>query len=236
MKQILVISVCIILLNSCKTTEVIQKTYPLNNADKVNYEGIIYALPKTKILIHVKLLRQTFIKGPYHEYTNEFLRIEEVNHSNFEKWGIDQVKISTVPEIDPENYFIAPNNPYTREKLKILKERRYVYDIFYDQITDSIQMTFKPSYDNLPLFTDLTVKSNFGEKYDTVYKKIKKDSVYINAPIIKPIFASKTLRQKAEEAANFIIKIYRNISRFTQKTSINGRRGCDKNCDAGKEQ
>jgi len=56
-------------------------------------------------------------------------------------------------------------------------------------------------------YTDLSVKRNIVTEKETTYKRVQHDSVYIQVPVVKEQIKSKDLQTKAEEAANFIIKL-----------------------------
>ena len=58
-----------------------------------------------------------------------------------------------------------------------------------------------------PYFTDISVKKNLRETTDTLYKTMITDSSYVRIPVVRKQKEAKTIEQKAEEAANFIIKI-----------------------------
>jgi hypothetical protein len=55
-------------------------------------------------------------------------------------------------------------------------------------------------------FTNLAVKRHLTETTDTLYKTMITDSSYVRIPVVRKQRDAKTLEQKAEEAANFIIK------------------------------
>ncbi len=56
-------------------------------------------------------------------------------------------------------------------------------------------------------YTDYSVKRNFTGITDTTYKVIELDSVFQKIPVYNTVITSKDFEQKAEEAANYIIKI-----------------------------
>ena len=58
-----------------------------------------------------------------------------------------------------------------------------------------------------PVFTDLSVKRNFIAEKDVEVSKVMPDSNFVTRPAGKTLLKEKTLEQKAEEAANFLIKI-----------------------------
>ncbi len=202
------IIILFIIIFSCKSIENIQNSYPYNEAEKLNYNGYIYALPKTIINIEFQITEQIFTKGPYHEYAEKYLGITDVSHTNYENWKITDINIITWPEIDIGQYYIARLSEQNRINLLKLKEKGHILDLFnFDFINNPNLLAIPESSDEFPFFTDLSIKRNFAEGYDTIYKKIKKDTTHIEVPILKTKPEQKSLEQKAEDAANFIIKI-----------------------------
>jgi hypothetical protein len=58
-----------------------------------------------------------------------------------------------------------------------------------------------------PYFTDLSVKRNFEAEKDIEVSKVMPDTNYLSKPAGKTHLREKTVEQKAEEAANFLIKL-----------------------------
>ncbi|MBQ1719167.1 MAG: DUF4831 family protein, partial [Bacteroidales bacterium] len=69
----------------------------------------------------------------------------------------------------------------------------------------------KASSITTPLFVDYGVKQNFTRNTDTTYKVVEVDSVFQKIPIYNKVIISKDEEMKAEEAANYIIKIRKRL-------------------------
>ncbi|MGC9341859.1 MAG: DUF4831 family protein, partial [Bacteroidales bacterium] len=76
-----------------------------------------------------------------------------------------------------------------------------------NNINQEIGLESSGDFPGVPVFTDLSVKRNLTEVTDTLYKTIISDSSYVRVPVLRKQREAKTIEQKAEEAANFIIKI-----------------------------
>src|SRR3972149_2962472 len=197
-----------ILTISCKTVETVQQAYPLNEAEKLNYAGTVYALPKTSILTKVEVTKHSFVKGPYHEYAKEFLGITGVRNADFTKYIISGVEINPLQNPDAQYYYIALENKELTGYLSTLKTKGIILEIpDHNSFAIKNDPHQKNTLPDKPLYTDLSVKRNFREVYDTVYKTIIRDTVYKRIPVIETGMESKSIEQKAEEAANFIIKL-----------------------------
>ena len=65
-------------------------------------EGITYSLPRTGIRIYVKAVKEEFQPGPYAAYAEQLLGIQDVRTKPSVKWSIEDVKMETFSEPDPE--------------------------------------------------------------------------------------------------------------------------------------
>jgi hypothetical protein len=73
----------------------------------VNIEGVVYALPRTGIKIHVTAIREKFVPGPYAAYAEDLLGIKNVKTRAESKWMISDVQMETFSEPDPNQVYKA---------------------------------------------------------------------------------------------------------------------------------
>lgn len=74
-------------------------------------EGIVYALPRTGVRLHVKVSKETFEPGPYARYAEQLLGITGVQTRASVNWNIEEVLIETFSEPDPNHVYKAVGNP-----------------------------------------------------------------------------------------------------------------------------
>lgn len=65
-------------------------------------EGIAYALPRTGLRLKVKAIKETFEPGPYAPYAEQLLGVSDARNRSSVRWMIDEVKLETFSEPDPE--------------------------------------------------------------------------------------------------------------------------------------
>ena len=70
-------------------------------------EGIAYSLPRTGIRIYVKAAKESFVPGPYASYADQLLGINDAKTRAVTKWVIEDIKITTFSEPDPEQVYKA---------------------------------------------------------------------------------------------------------------------------------
>jgi len=73
-------------------------------------EGITYALPRTGVRLHVKVLREAFEPGPYASYAQQLLGVVGAKTNSSVKWTIEDVVIETFSEPDPDHVYKAMGN------------------------------------------------------------------------------------------------------------------------------
>jgi hypothetical protein len=167
----------------------------------------VYALPLTVLEITIEATRKTVIPGPFHEYAEKYLGIQNVPDSESVEWTISDVRVDVYDEADPDYYYSVSNNAGTLDKmLEYLEENRLIKSPGHFYSIYSISELDTSHRDEI-LYRDLSVRRNLYTGYDTVYKRTFVDSAFVIMPVIKKILVKKTIEEKAEEAANYIIKI-----------------------------
>ncbi|MDR2835218.1 MAG: DUF4831 family protein [Bacteroidales bacterium] len=188
------------------------QSYHVSEANiKIKDNPIFYYLPKTSLNIHFETETEYFVPGPFCKFADKYLLIKDVSIEKKTKSSIKNISISEYSIADEKNcYFVVEKNfdyKLSLTNLGILTSYNYLvansdYEIF-PQIENS-----NNKFDNtIPTYTDFGVKRNFTDKTDTTYKVIEVDSVFQKIPVYNQVITSKNFEQKAEEAANYIIKI-----------------------------
>jgi hypothetical protein len=83
--------------------------------------GIIYNLPATRLVIDIRLKKIEKEKGPYFQYAHGYLGIDKVVAENSIKYEMGEIKVVSIPEPDPQNYFLIETRgcPIFRHRQKI---------------------------------------------------------------------------------------------------------------------
>jgi hypothetical protein len=194
---ILILSAAIIFsVDSCKS-----KQLPINiiNLEKVqglrNYSNL-YSLPKTVIKINVKVVRDTYVKGPYSLYAQSYLDFSDVITESKSKWRISSVEFETYPIADTNNiYLIETNLPQEPLRFNINK------DGFIESINAGVQ------YNNgLPQQIDTELFNNKNiDQSENIELLGNKTVSFDDVPLPKDIVAKKTISEQASLMANKIL-------------------------------
>lgn len=213
-KHIVYLIILVFILSACAPATRLQVTRLGFEPEEV-VEKIIYALPQTLLKISVTYNKQVLIPGPYAQYGEKYLGIRNCITKRVEKWQIIGVGIKGFNEIDPEHYYVinalSGNIPY--KTFQQLVEKGYITGGSLDVNEDFVQpYRMSGQEGNIIAFEDVTVNPYLEQKQETMYKTIVTDTSFVQVPVNRTILEKKTLEQKAEEAANFILEL--RLSRF----------------------
>jgi len=172
----------------------------------------VYFLPQKIVSVRVDVETRHFIPGPFSKFAEKYLLIDDAPIVETSISDIVGVEFNEISVVDPSaGYFILKN------EADIQFDKRGVIAVYNGRKAKKnlIIEDNEIGYLNLPdyfdqdqiIFTDYSVKRNFTGITDTTYKVIELDSVFQKIPVYNTVITSKDFEQKAEEAANFIIKL-----------------------------
>jgi len=184
------------------------KTVPVGNADPALPAGIVYGLPQTVIKITVGMTEVKTYRGPYYRFAEKYMGIEGVPTQDKTEWFVSEVDVATTEEVDPDQYYMIQcvKGQVNYDQLLELTSEGLILDLARLYSQAGIHYQDLQSKEPAVIYTDLSVKRNIELSTDTLYKTILTDSTFIKVPVLKKQLMSKTIDEKAEEAANFIIK------------------------------
>ncbi len=207
-QAILIIVFPVVMVASCRPVQETTVTVePWQAGDTVGGK-VLYALPRTSLVIRVTAEKTLYVPGPFRAYAKKYLGIDPPITQARTEWNLVSAEISSFREPDPDRYFVITTNGLLAENALRMTRSGLILDLA--GVSDKAAPAFSVESDEpdgKPYFTDLSVKRNFAEKLDTLYRTVLQDTGYVRIPVVRTTFEKKTTEQKAEEAANFIIKI-----------------------------
>ncbi len=209
MKKITYIIIGIVLISSCSTL----KIEKVNSNSDIQKTGFIYNLPKTQLNIEFTVVKTKYYKGPFSNYSKEYLGFDNVIANNEIKYEIAKININPHLINDTsQTYFVS--GKYKNFKtynffnntlvLKSINKEEETYKNIKYQHDINKQITENKHY--IP-FKDITTRPLVIEKNDTIWKNILVDSVYKRVPKINKAIAPSTTKDQAFNASKFIFKI-----------------------------
>ncbi len=165
-------------------------------------EGVVYTLPQTGIRIYVTATRERFVHGPFSNYAQKMLGIDNVASADADRWNMDEMQIEVFSEPDPEQVHKAMGQAAQLVSLTESGILAGINSAVKSQETALQTSSFlMKNLDKQVKYTDLSIWSFYSPIDST--KKFK--------------VVSKNQEQKAAEAAETIFNL-RN-SRFSLLTN-----------------
>jgi hypothetical protein len=193
------------------------KVVPVTDKElQIKENAVVYFLPQKLINVRVDVETRYFIAGSFCKYAEKYLLLDDVSSNNYTYSEIVNIDFDESIVPDPKaGFFVLEGNTNIQ-----FDEKGII--IAYNDVTISKNRYEEYSFSNIPeyfnngeiIFTDYSVKRNFTGVTDTTYKVIQLDSVFQKIPVYNTVITSKDYEQKAEEAANFIIKLRKNRFRL----------------------
>lgn len=186
------------------------RTVHVSEATPETQAGIIYALPQTVLKIRVDMLEVKTYRGPYYRFAEKYLGITGVVQENKTEWFLTKVNLETELEADPDWFFVVnrDNGRACCKALFNLSDEKLLVDI--NQLImqpDKIEKDIYPQHPQGLLYTDVGIYANKVIHSDTLYKTILTDTTFIRIPVLREQSVLKTIDEKAEEAASFLLDI-----------------------------
>lgn len=186
-----------------------------NNPPDVSvYDGVFYSLPQTVIKLDFTIEKQTKIQGPYSDFSEKYLGVNDVIESNSVNYFIRDVKISTYQHPDPDNvYFVEIDTKPSKEErsfLLSLNESGLIVssnNIFETMESELESFNWDIERNSSDHYFDYFADYNLYEKTDTIIRTVNIDTITIEDLSFKRSIIEKDTEQKAKEAAKFIQKL-----------------------------
>lgn len=209
------LTILILLLSTLYSISQIQVASISDHDVQIKENASLYYLPQTTLEVSISLTTETLIPGPYAKYAEKYLSIKNATTSQMSDIKINKVEIKEITQPDPNSCYVVVGG---HESAVNCNRNGIIYgynctDIYPVAMDVSREHFFKNEQVgiNMPAFLDYGVKRNFTGNTDTTYKVVEVDSVFQKIPVYNKVIISKDEETKAEEAANYIIKIRKRL-------------------------
>lgn len=182
--------------------------------------NFLYSLPQTVLDVTVEADETEILPGPYRQYAAKYLGIQDVPSKPEYTWTVTKVMVSTHLETDPDFLFAAQGSfqPEVFPGMEKLLKDSMILDLSRNA-EKYVTYNNVPEKTPEPYFTDLSIKRNFEAEKNVEVSLVMPDSNYLSRQANKKTLREKTSEQKAEEAANFLIKLKKR--RFKMVSGLN---------------
>lgn len=184
---------------------------PLSDTAKINKCGIVYALPRTSITIHFNIKHTTIKSGPFADYSQKYLGIENIQTQNIQNNIIQNISIESCSKPNPkECYFMkTKKNTACLNNNTIIKTKQGWMLNFPEASPVCKKETgrFYQSADTSLHHNPIFLSDKLYLTTDTLYKTLLKDSVFVRIPIYRKKWVEKDREAQAKEIADFLKKL-----------------------------
>jgi len=206
MHKFLVSGILVVLLGSCISLNQFTVT-PVGEEPEGYTNRFVYSLPQTVFEVNVEFEKRVELPGPYRQYAQKFLGIAQFIKEEKSNWDITDISVSQFSEPDPAQLYSVNilRGSFTSELYFDLASNGLAIDPM-SVISSNVKLPVEIQT-QLPAVLEMSMKRSHKEKTDTLFKTVIRDSSFVKIPILRKQKEAKTVEQKAEEAANLIIKI-----------------------------
>ena len=209
-----------LILAGCGPPAAIVETHPVHEGDTIPLQGYVYSLPMTSFRLNLEVTRTRTIRGPYYRFAEKLLSIENVPDRNSDVYRISKIQLESFEEADPDHVYLVRQVSGQAEFSDLLKlgGEGLIFDMHQVPYSGDPVIPERDSHEG-PIFTELSMERNTAMSIDTFYKTILTDTSFIRVPVLKEQLMVKTIDEKAEEAADFILEL--RYERFMMLTGNN---------------
>jgi len=210
MRLLISLALILVMMTGCYIIRPSVKTIHIEGNDSLKTPGLIYALPQTVLKITIDMLEIRTYRGPYYRFAEKYLGISGVPDENKSAWKIKNITVSTFTEADPEQFYsINPvRGSFNPDNIMYLSNQGLIMDM---SKLDAFAIKSKKTniFTRIPgiLYTSPIVNRNIVQSTDTLYKTMLADTAFIRIPVLKNEMISKTIDERAEEVADFIVEL-----------------------------
>lgn len=200
--------------SACAGPQIAERTTYAEQADLFESPDsftLAYWLPLTTLRFYVSADEIVTKRGPYYQYAERFLGLPGVPAEDARKWNISDVKIRQYTEADPEhNYFLLTNEKHVKSYFR-LTSQGFILPMTGEHTPSPAPSLFTGTEDVQQLyFPDMSMEKGEVEETRRVMRREQRDTAFVNVPVLETVTVTRTLREKAEEAADFIMDIRSN--------------------------
>jgi len=209
------LSICLIIMAGCNGQKKVNVMHVRNMEQSKNMQGFFYVLPRTLITVDVVVQKTQHIKGPYSEFASKYLGLNDVITENSTEFEIEEIKINSFAEPDPNEFYFVEYHPKAFSKIKkfminlnesgLIQSVNSEFDLegFKNELEEPEEYGFFGSASTFNYF----IESNLTEKIDTITEMVQMDSLTVERQTLRRSVVEKSSEQRAKEVADYILKI-----------------------------
>ena len=177
-------------------------TFGIILAAGLRAQTVTYSLPRTVIAVEVDVTKESTFAGPYAAYAKGMLGID-VPQKDASRCYIREIRTYVRVEADPTARYQAVSSKAVSELLTL--SPLGLVSLGGASAAESASWTFAPKASGNE-FSRNGVGTPYQTVKETVYQEVKTDSTFTRVPVQRDVVVEKSLEQRAQEAANIILR------------------------------
>jgi hypothetical protein len=200
----------VLILASCASNKKKQPVFisPYTTASQpIGTSALVYGLPQTRLFFEVELQRTVVRKGPYSEFANRLLGLQNVPTADSESWQIKSIQIKERKEVDNRHLYALTFTDYPNNIDKLLRftNEGLLLDLNIGNVLINSR-NHGAEKDEVNFANNLPTRM-MVERVDTVYNQVQTDTAFLRVPTLQRRQMSRTTSELAREAADQIFDI-----------------------------
>jgi len=171
---------------------------------------VVYALPQTVLKIDVVAEKTILRRGPFADYTEKYLGITDMVNSDGVAWKLKSVQLDAVGEVDPEQYHKITTSVNYEPGLIALTPEGLIrgFNLQNTKEEKKTENVFTVSGEDIDIqYGEFSIDPILKYREDTIYKVVETDTAFVKVPVLEKQAITKSLEEKAAEAAHQIFKL-----------------------------
>lgn len=212
MKRFIIFSLAVVLIvSSCTTVQYIASSgvaSPISSDRVISNGSLVYGLPRTVFTVRVKVERTVETPGPYAQYAQQLLGLDNAIMAENEFWEIAAVTVNSHIELDPSQLYVMESNGGIKANALKLKEEGFILDL-NPESTERAYLAPSDNESDVNRFVSYDLGSDryYYTEVDTAYRQIAFNSTFVNVPYISTQTRSVETSQLAQNAAENLFAI-----------------------------
>ncbi len=207
-----------VMFSSCAKQEVTVirtgfNTSHLNEIDTgFSGNGLFYSLPRTAIVVDIKVKETTKTPGPYAAYADRFLGLDNIISAAFNEYEIYQVNINGFAEPDPEQvYFVSFPDQDEQSLYVSLNEAGLISSVNnipdkHKALPDKEKIQHHDLYYH-PTTFNYFLDSEKTEEHVTIADQTGDENIAVQRQTLRRTWVEKSTELRAREVADYILEI-----------------------------
>lgn len=186
-----------------------------NTSAKPVRNGVFYVLPRTVLKIDVLLKTEENLKGPFSEYADELLGLDNAIKFDFTGYYIENIDISPVAEPDPDQvYYIETGERSSKDFKSLMVAMNEAGFLVSASNTDNQETVAGLGESEVLMFDERSMNQgnksgfyalrNVKSETDTIVRKITVDTALVEKFVYRTKLVEKNPKEQALETVNLL--------------------------------